>query len=109
LFFKNLRNFFVDYVRNGAVGTVAHIFKLFCDDSVCRSEGIVRIVHHGKIVFSIAHTDQDLSAQPLLQFPGRPGFGNAFGVNIDDPGGGPEYLAVGAEPLFQQFSALFFQ
>ena len=84
------------------------------DDAILRGEGIVGIAHHGQVVFRVAGADQNLSSKLLLQFPGRPGLGNALGVDIDDPGGCPEDFALFSELLpehslcFINAAALFF-
>ena len=94
---KNFRNFFVDHIRDRAVTAFAHGFEVLGDDSVLRSEGKVRIPHHGKVIFRVACADQDFPAQLLLELTGRFGLGDAFGMDINDPGGGAEDFAELAE------------
>ena len=100
-FSQNLRNFFVDHVSHRAAGTVADVFEPVPDEGVAGAEGVIGIHHHGHVVLAVAHADQDLPAQLGLEPPGGFGLADALGVDVDDPGGGPEDNALVPEDLLE--------
>ena len=60
-------------------------------------KGEIRIIEHCDIVFRVTDADQNLSSQLLLKLPGGFGLGDTLGVDVDDPGGRAENLAVFSE------------
>ena len=104
---KNLRDFFINYVRNSALAAIAYSGIPACDHRISGAEGIVCGLHHGDIVLRIAYADQDLSAQLLLQKLGRQALGHTLGLHINDPGCGtggihlitPKLVDPGFDPV----------
>ena len=85
---QNLRDFFVNYIGNSAFGAMTHVGETIADHRTGGTEGVIRSLEHGNVIFAVAYADQDLAVQLLEQLTGGPGLGNALGVDIDDPGTG---------------------
>ena len=77
---KNFRYFFVNDIRDGAVGAGRNICITIGDHSVGWAEGVIGSVQHGNVVFCVAYAYEKLSAQVLLQLPGGIELGAALGM-----------------------------